>query len=120
MANGVAGPIETRRLAVPEAEHAIDGGAGEQANLLAAPDRGGRELLVDAGLKMHLLRLEGRPLLPERLIEAAEGRAPIAGNEATRVQSCTLILPLLLEEKRFSGNFLFDGDEMLGYTLSEE
>jgi 8-oxo-dGTP diphosphatase len=29
-------------------------------------------------------------------------------------------LPLLLEERRFSGDFLFDGDEMLGYKLTEE
>jgi len=29
-------------------------------------------------------------------------------------------LPLLLAGRRFSGRFLFDGDEMLGYTLSDE
>jgi len=29
-------------------------------------------------------------------------------------------LPLLLAGKRFDGRFLFDGDEMLGYAVSEE
>jgi 8-oxo-dGTP diphosphatase len=31
-----------------------------------------------------------------------------------------LWLPLLLAGKRFDGRFLFDGDAMLGYTVSEE
>ena len=31
-----------------------------------------------------------------------------------------LWLPLLLDGKRFDGRFLFDGDQMLGYAVSEE
>ena len=34
--------VDARALAVPDAEHAIDLGAGKQIDLLAAPDRGRR------------------------------------------------------------------------------
>ena len=39
-------------------EHAIDLGAGEQVDLLRAPDRRRREVLVDAGLEVDVVVLE--------------------------------------------------------------
>ena len=43
--------VDAGALAVPDAEHAIDLGAGEHADLLAAPHRGRRQILVEAGLR---------------------------------------------------------------------
>ena len=41
--------VDAGALAVPDAEHAIDLGAGEHADLLAAPHRRRRQVLVEAG-----------------------------------------------------------------------
>ena len=58
-------------LAVPQAEHAIVLGAGEQADLLGAPDRSGGELLVHAGLEGDVVRGQPLGLAPQRLVEPA-------------------------------------------------
>ena len=49
MLEHVHAAIEPGSLAVPHAEHAIVPGAGKQAYLLAAPDRGHRQVFVNAG-----------------------------------------------------------------------
>ena len=51
--------VDARALAVPDAEHAIDLGAREQADLLAAPDRGRGEVLVQAGHEGDVVLLRG-------------------------------------------------------------
>ena len=50
----VAAAIDTRPLAVPHREHAIDLGARMQVDLLRAPDRRGGEVLVQAGLELDV------------------------------------------------------------------
>ena len=50
--------VDARALAVPDAEHAIDLGAGEQVDLLRAPHRGRGEVLVEAGLEVDVVLLE--------------------------------------------------------------
>ena len=52
--------VDAGPLAVPDAEHAIDRGAGKQADLLAAPHRGRGEILVEAGLEVDVVRLQER------------------------------------------------------------
>ena len=52
----VAAAVHARALAVPDAEHAVELGVREEVELLRAPDRGGGELLVDAGLEHDVLR----------------------------------------------------------------
>ena len=47
----VAGAIDARALAVPDAEHAVVLALAAQFRLLGAPQRGGGKLLVDAGLE---------------------------------------------------------------------
>ena len=76
--------IDAGALAVPDAEYAIKAllllrGKGQ---LLAAPDGGGGELLVDAGLEHDVVLLEAGLRLPEHLVIAAEWRAAIAADEA--------------------------------------
>ena len=51
--------VDAGALAVPDAEHAIDRGAREQGGLLAAPDRGRREVLVEAGLEVDVVLFRG-------------------------------------------------------------
>ena len=51
--------VDARALAVPDAEHAIDLGAGKQTDLLAAPHRGRREVLVEARAGRRCCALAG-------------------------------------------------------------
>jgi hypothetical protein len=76
--------VDARALAVPDAEHAIElvGAGRREAQLLRTPQRGGRELLVDARLEHDVLRLQVLLGLPQRLVVAAQGRAAVAADEA--------------------------------------
>ena len=79
----VAGPVDARPLAEPHAEHAVDVRVGKLVGELRAPDCGGGELLVDAGLEDDaggLLQVLATP--DELLVEAAERRAGVAAGEA--------------------------------------
>src|SRR3954463_2717658 len=86
MAEGIAAAVDARALAVPHAEHAVVPALPAQLRLLRAPERGGREVFVDAGLETHMRGVEEflRPL--ELLVEAAERRAAIAGDQPGGVQ----------------------------------
>ncbi len=82
----VARAVDARPLAVPHGEDAVMLGAGEESDLLRAPDGGRREILVDAGLKADLVPLEEAPGAPEGLVEPAEWRAAIAGDEGGGIE----------------------------------
>ena len=86
VAEHVAGAVDARPLAVPEPEDAVILAFAAQLRLLRAPAGGRGKLLVEAGLEDDVGRL--KPLLgaPELLVEAAERRAAIAGDEAGGVQ----------------------------------
>ena len=58
VAEHVAAAVDAGALAVPDADHAIVPGALRQIELLRAPDRGGREVLVHAGLEFDVVLLE--------------------------------------------------------------
>src|SRR5215470_15621204 len=83
--------VDARPLAVPDAEHAIDLGAGEHADLLAAPYRGRGEVFVEAGDEGDVLLLQEGLRAPQRMIVHAERRAAIAGDEARGIQSNSAI-----------------------------
>jgi hypothetical protein len=51
VAKDVAGAVHARPLAVPEAEDAVELALAAQLRLLAAPERGGGEILVQARLE---------------------------------------------------------------------
>ena len=59
VAEHVAAAVDAGALAVPDADHAIVPGARRQVELLRAPDRGGREVLVHAGLEFDVVLLRG-------------------------------------------------------------
>ncbi|CUJ49355.1 Uncharacterised protein [Achromobacter xylosoxidans] len=82
----VAAAVHARPLAVPHAEHAVVLGAREQVDLLRAPHRGGRQVLVDARLELDVVRLQVLGRLPHVLVDPAQRRAPVARHEPGRVQ----------------------------------
>jgi hypothetical protein len=94
----VTAAIDARAFAVPHAEDAVVFRLGEEGHLLAAPDRGRREVLVDAGLEadMALLQVLFRP--GERLVQAAEGRPAVAGNESSGIEPGHLVACALQHE----------------------
>ena len=56
VAEHVAGAVDAGPLAVPDGEHAVVLAFAAQLRLLGAPQRGGGELLVDAGLEQDVAR----------------------------------------------------------------
>ena len=99
MAQRVAGAIQARRLAVPEAEHALMAGPRKQAHLLAPPHRGGGEILVDCRLEDDSPGLQAWRQPPEFPVQAAERGAAVAGDEAGGVQAGGRVQPALVERQ---------------------
>ncbi len=58
VAEDVAAAVDAGALAVPDADHAVMPGTGRQIKLLRAPDRGGGEVLVHAGLELDVVLFE--------------------------------------------------------------
>ena len=58
MPEDVAGAVDARPLAVPHAEHAVVGALATHLRLLGAPQRGRREVFVEARLEHDVARLE--------------------------------------------------------------
>ena len=91
--------VDARPLAVPDGEDALVLGTGEEPDLLRAPERGGRRILVDAGLEVHAVLLQERLRLPQRPVEIAERRAPVARDHAGRVEPGRLV-PQVLDHRQ--------------------
>ncbi len=87
----VAAAVDARALAVPHREHAIDFRARMQVDLLRAPDRRRREVLVQARLELDVRAVEELRRLPQRLVEAAQRRAAVAGDEPAGVEARGLV-----------------------------
>src|SRR5476649_1708251 len=91
----VAAAVDAGALAVPDAENAVVFGAVIKMDLLGAPKGGRREVLVEAGLEFDVALLDELLGLPERLVEAAERGAAIAGDIAAGIEAGRQIpLPL--------------------------
>jgi hypothetical protein len=93
VAEDVAAAVDAGALAVPDADHAIIPGAGREIELLRAPDRGRRQILVHAGLEFDVVLFEMLAGGEQLLVVAAERRAAIAGNEARGVEALRAIAP---------------------------
>ncbi len=91
--------IHPRPLAVPHAEHAIVAGAGKQVGLLAAPHRGGGQILVHPGLEVHIVLVQPGFGLPHGLVHAAHGGAAITGDKGSGIEPA-LQVPLVLQHRQ--------------------
>ena len=89
----VAAAVDAGALAVPDTDHAIIFGAGRQIELLRAPDRGRREVLVHAGLKLDVVLFEVFSRGEQLLVVAAQGRTAVAGDEACGIQARGAVAP---------------------------
>src|SRR5882724_1786409 len=87
MAEYVAAAIDAGALAVPDPDHAIVAGAGGKIELLRAPDRGGGEVFVDAGLEFDVVLLKVLSCRRQLLVIAAERRAAVARYKARGVEA---------------------------------
>jgi hypothetical protein len=95
----VAAAVDAGALAVPHRVHAVDGRARVQVDLLRAPDRRRREVLVEARLERDVGALEELARGPQRLVEAAERAAAVAGDEAAGVEPREPVALLLQDQK---------------------
>ena len=87
MLEHVAAAIDARPLAVPHGEDAVAPRTGQQVQLLRAPDRGGRQVLVDARLEADVLRSQERRRLVQCGVEPAQRRTAVARHITGRVQA---------------------------------
>src|SRR5688572_1367463 len=95
----VAGAVDARSLAVPDAEHAIELALTAKFGLLRAPKCGGRKVLIQPGLENDVVFVEEALCAHELLIEPAKRRAAIAGDVACSVEPRAPV-PLLLHETK--------------------
>ncbi len=98
VAEHVAGAVDAGTLAVPHAEHAIELALAAQLGLLRAPERGGGQLLVDAGLELDVLGCEEFAGAQHLLVEAAERRAAVAGDVAGGIEAGAAVALLLHQQ----------------------
>ncbi len=87
VAEYVAATVDAGALAVPDADHAVVPGAGRQIELLRAPDRGGREVFVHAGLELDVVLLKVFFRSEQLLVVAAKRRATVAGDETGGIEA---------------------------------
>ena len=98
VAEHVARAVDARPLAVPDGKDAVVLAFAEQLRLLRAPAGGGGKLLVEARLEDDIGVGELLLGAPELLVEAAERRAAIAGNETRRIEAGKAIAFALHEQ----------------------
>ena len=93
----VGAAVHARSFAVPDAKHAIKlvGTLWRKPKLLRAPQCGGRQLFVDAGLENNVLRLQIRGCFPQCLVIATQGRATVAADKTSRVFTLQLVAQAL-------------------------
>jgi hypothetical protein len=95
VAHRVAGAVHARALAVPQAKDPVEAPFAAQLRLLAAPERGGGEILVQAFLEQHVGRAQ-LFLCPAHLhVHRAQRRAAVAGNVTGGVQPRRAVARLL-------------------------
>ena len=87
----VARPVHARPLAIPQREDAVVFALAAQFRLLAAPDGGGGQILVQARLEQDVRLAQPFAFAHHLQIDAAQGRSAIARDKACRVQPRRLV-----------------------------
>ena len=111
----VAAAVDAGALAVPDADHAIVPGAGRQIELLRAPDRGGREVFVHAGLKLDVVLFEVFSRGEQLLIVTTQRRTTITADKARGIEACGAVAADL--RHRQSNQRLDSGQEDMAGAL---
>ncbi len=88
VAEHVAGAVEAGALAVPNAEHAVVLALAAQLGLLRAPQRGGRQVLVQAGHELDVVGLEDALRAQHRRFQRGDRRAAVTRHVARGVEAC--------------------------------
>ena len=109
VADRVAGAVEPRRLAVPDADDAVVALVAERVDELAAHHRGGGELLVEAGTDDDRQVGHGGRRGRRLLLERPDRRALVAGDERRRVQAEAPVDAQLVDGQ--AGDGLHAGEE---------
>ena len=117
VAEDVAGAVDAGALAVPHAENAIELALATQLGLLRAPQRGGGDVLVDAGLEADVVFVERALGADELLVEGAERRAAVSGDVAGGVDAGTAVALLLHHAEPHDGLEAGDEDAALGQVV---
>ena len=87
VAKHVAAAVDAGSLAVPDADHAVMAGAGGKIELLRTPDRGGRQVLIHAGLELDVVLVEVFSRGKELLVVAAERRTAVSRDETRGIEA---------------------------------
>jgi hypothetical protein len=99
----VAAAVHARALGVPHGEHAVVLGRADQVDGLGAPDGGRGQVFVHARHELDAAGFQVALGLPQVLVQAAQGRAAVAGNEAGRVQAGLLVAQALHHRQAHQG-----------------
>src|SRR3546814_20179735 len=94
MLERVARAVDARPFAVPEREDAILRRIGDARQHLRSPDRGRREIFVDARLEQPIHALEQLLRAPQFLVVATEWRPPESRANPTGLQAGTRVATL--------------------------
>ncbi len=86
VAEHVAGAVDARALAVPDAEHAVVFAFAAQLRLLRAPQRGGGQVLVQAGHELDVVGLQQALGAEHRRFQGGNRRAAVARHVAGRIE----------------------------------
>ncbi len=103
MADRIGSAIDTRGLAVPDADHAVEARAGQRPGELRAPHGRGGKLLVDRRLQDQLVLGSERSESPDLTHESRQRRAGIAGDQRGRAQPCADVGTMLIEQDSHQG-----------------
>ena len=103
VAEDVAAPVDAGRLAVPHAENAVVARAPVEVGELAAEHGSRAEVLVHAGDENHLVLSQEVPVAFDRLVQTAEGRPPVPGDEGRRVETAAAVRAMLVEREANEG-----------------
>ena len=117
VAEHVAGAVDARTLAVPDAEHAVIGALAMQFGLLRAPKRRRGQVFVEARLKQDIARFQPFAGAQKGLVNPAERRAAIACYIAGGVEAVCGVHRALRQRQADHGLSAGNIDALLGEII---
>jgi hypothetical protein len=124
----VAGAVDARALAVPDPEHAVIFAFTAQLRLLGAPQRGGGQVLVQAGHELDVVGLQQALGAEHRRFQGGNRRATVARHVAGRIEPGLHVARTLRQHQAHDGLgagqelvrlvecvFIVEADRVLGH-----